>query len=278
MWNFNAQIKLRWFFFFLAMAALVAGYLFLKMPDSGSFSRIDLLELQIRLSVYSEFINPLFILPIFLLILLFLLAGCPSVIIFSIIYLANGFAIAFFSVTTAQMLASLITIYWSRKKGKAVLLPAGLAQSIKVAGISPASMTLWPRLYLSYPLRTTDLIVAAVIPEDEPSQRIYLPGFLAIIIRNILPFIWATYFLGLFFTINLNPEQASADFLVWSSLLLIYIAVPKVPELLPCKASIKPILQDIENWSCSNAAAGEPSKRSRNRIKLGMQARPSQQT
>ncbi|MFZ5951352.1 MAG: hypothetical protein ACOYXC_11650 [Candidatus Rifleibacteriota bacterium] len=210
--------------------------------------------------------------------MILLLAGCPSVIIFSIIYLISGFAVAFFSVSAAQMLASLITIYWSRKRGKAALLPSGMAQAIISAGISPGSMTFWPRLYLTYPLRTIDLILASIIPENEPSKKYYLPGFLAIIMRNVLPFIWATYFLGLFFTINLNPEQASSDFLVWSSLLLIYIAVPKVPELLPCKASIKPILQDIENWTCSNAPVGEPSKRSRNRIKLGMQARPSQQT
>ncbi|MEW6712015.1 MAG: hypothetical protein AB1403_19485 [Candidatus Riflebacteria bacterium] len=213
-----------------------------------------------------------------MLVLFFLLAGCPSVIIFSIIYLVSGFTVAFFSVSAAQMLASLITIYWSRKRNKAAQLPAGMTQSIISAGVSPAAMTFWPRLYLTYPLRTIDLIVASIIPENEQSKRFYLPGFLAIILRNVLPFFWATYFLGLFFTINLNPEQASSDFLIWSSLLLIYIAVPKVPELLPCSAVIKPILQDIENWACSNVATGEPSKRSRSRIKLGMQARPSQQT
>jgi hypothetical protein len=273
MWKYNRQITARWVFFAIGalISLLLVAYLFRLHPEN--LGKPELKQFFTRLSVNAEFL-PLYLIPVyFIIVTSLLLLGCPTFMIFPPLYLILGFTMSFTIVVATQLCASIIAIYYSRKKSLFRDIPPGIMVSL--AGTSATDFSFWTRLYINFPQRTIDMIAAGLLKSDERNTRLLVPTLLATILRNFLPSIWFASFIHLTTGISVDQAQATSNFLIWSSLLVAYVALPKVPELLICKSSIKPILNDIENWDSSQAATGE--RRPRKKIKLGMQSRPSLQ-
>lgn len=275
MWTYNKQIVVRWVSFIigLLLIGLLVAHLFRLHPEN--LGKPELKEFFTQLSVNAEFL-PLYAFPaIFLVIYCLMLLGCPSFLVFPPMYMLTGFMSAFIFTIAAQLLASVTTIYYSRKKGYGSSVPNGIISNIIASGTSAAAFSFWTRLYINYPQRSIDLICSALLRENENNSRVFLPTLAATVLRNLLPAIWASSLIHLVSEISANHAAASSGFLLWSSLLVAYIALPKVPELLICQAKIKPVLEDIESWSSSSGSSADSARRSRNKIKLGMQSRPS---
>lgn len=273
MWTYKKQIIARWVFFAIGamICLLLVAFLFRLYPET--LGKHELKQFFTQLSVHAEFL-PLYLIPVYFMIVTgLLLLGCPTFIIFPPLYLILGFAMSFSIVVATQVCASIIAIYYSRKKSLHNSIPAAI--KISLAGTSATDFSFWTRLYINFPQRTIDMIASGLLKNDESNTRLLMPTLLATILRNLLPSIWFASFINLTTGISVDHTQATSSFLTWSSLLVAYIALPKIPELLICKPGIKPVLSDIENWDSSQKESGE--RRPRKKIKLGMQSRPSLQ-
>lgn len=274
MWTYNRQIIWRWIFFIAAAFILSVGFFWLSQPYPEGIGRAEVKAFATTASVYFEFLPFYWFGLIFFAILSLLMLGCPLVLIFAVLYFLTGFLTAFTTTLLAQGLASMLAIHISRKLDPNKRIPFGLISSIIATGTSAEGLTFWGRLYLSYPLRTIDLLTAALLSENSSLLKISMISTAATAIRNLLPTIWVTVLIDLLTEIQVNPAQQSANFLFWSALLVAFIGLPKVPELMICKTEIKPVLQDIECWNVVKASSKDNAKRTRSKIKLGMQPRP----
>lgn len=277
MWTYNKQLLLRWVFFVIGLLLLGALTAHLLRLYPETLGRAELKDFFTRISVDAEFL-PLYAFPaIFLIVYGLILLGCPSFLVFPPLYLLSGFTLAFCFTVGAQLAASLTTIYYSRKKALHQAIPYRIISAIIATKISAGEFCFWTRLYINYPQRTIDLLASVLLKDHQKNSSLLLPTLAATALRNLLPAIWTANVISLITDISINQNQATSSFLFWSSLLVAYIALPKVPELLICKANIKPVLEDIENWNSAKASAEDENRRPRNKIKLGMQSRPTLQ-
>ena len=277
MWTYKKQIVARWIFFFIGAISIAALYLLLSAEAPDGISRFHLKETATSFAVSFEFLPPHYFLLIFILMNAVLIAGCPSVLIFSALYVATGFLPAFLSTLAAQMSASILTLYYCKKRELYASLPHSVLSAKISSGASASTFAFWGRLFLSYPVRTLDLVIASMLKENERKRDTYLPTLAALSIRTFLPALWASGFIDMFIEFSIDTNQASSTFLYYSSLLTTYIALPKIPELMPCKSSVKSILTEIEKWDTGASSTVESSKPRRSKIKLGMTTRPASQ-
>lgn len=273
MWNYNNQIRVRWISFFLAVFILGAIFAATNTLNPDGIKQPEIKTLITQASVYSEFL-PMYFWPlIFMGFVLLLLLGVPSILIFGPLYLISGFVVAISVTIFSQSFASMIAIYLSRKKSWSAKIPNYVLTSLVASSATAGEISFWGRLYLSYPLRTIDLVSAALLQENDRAHKVYPSILLGLTLRILLPSLWAASLLDLIQNFSPNPVADYSWFLICSSLLIAHTVLPKIPELLICKSSLRSALIQIENWNTplSSKKSGETGKKPRNRMKLGMQ-------
>jgi hypothetical protein len=275
MWNYNKQITVRWVSFIL-FAVLLAGTLaLLSSGHQEGLGQAELKTLTTQISVTAELLPVYVWFFVFLALVMLLLLGVPSILIFAPTYVVAGFLLAFVVTVIAQIHASIIAVYLARRKGWTEKLPQPVRSSIEESEAGVASLSFWARVYLSYPLRTVDLVVGHMLGEDKPAGAVYPSIFIASTIRTLIPAIWSSSLIDLITNFSYNPAADSSWFLIWSSILVAYIVLPRIPELIICKKAVKPVLLQIEAWETSlkPKKVARPGK-GRNKVKLGVESGP----
>ncbi|GAB4269905.1 MAG: hypothetical protein Kow0029_06280 [Candidatus Rifleibacteriota bacterium] len=269
---------MRWAGFLLSALILAAIYVALNAAFPDGISQFELKRYITQASVNTEYLPAYFWPLIFIGTTGFFLLGLPSIIVFCPVYLLKGFVVAFSFTVLTQSFASLVAVFYSRKKNLEEAIPSYVMRAIKSSDCTPQSLCFWGRIYLSFPHRTIDLLTAAILGEKTPVYTVFIDSLLGTMIRFMIPAIWATTWLDYAREVFPVVKFGSDSFLVWSSILLAYLVVPKIPELMICKSNLKPVLEQIENWEkpVGDAATMESRKRGRSRIKLGMQSRINQ--
>ena len=246
MYTYKKQIMVRWASFILFALVILIIYGFITSGNPDGISRAVLKSSLTSVAVYTDFLPSYLWLLIYAFILLLMLIGTPSIILFTPLYLTQGFVIAFITIIIAQLNASIIATYLANKRNWTSNIPAKLNTRLLNLKASQASFEFWSRLYNAYPLRTIDMLSASrfnIHPLFKSSV------FFALIFRNLLPTIWVASLTNIIVNYSPNPAQDSASFLLWSSILMVYIILPKIPELFICKKEIKDFLEQVETWN-----------------------------
>jgi hypothetical protein len=242
-------------------AAAGCGFWILADHNPEILSQLEIKAAITRLAISLEFL-PLWVWPLlFGGIVLAMLLGMPSIIVFAVIFPLFGFYTAFAIVFMSQVFTSYMAIFVAFRKASSGQLPQLLnpdqKEKLFQVGDAFASFAFYGRVYYSIPLRTVDLMTPMVHPPEEPLLRTSLPVCAAIFIRMLLPTLWCESFFNLFKNISTDPGADSAAFLFWSSALVAYTLIPRVPELFICPDHLKPVIEKIENSTAVTPASSE---------------------
>lgn len=95
------------------------------------------------------------------------------------------------------------------------------------------------------PLHTVDFLTPMIQPDEEHLGKTLIPSAAAIFLRMLIPTFWLDSALAL--VKNLAPDTAAGtSFLLWSSALIAYTMMPRIPELFICPDAVKKITEQIE--------------------------------
>lgn len=109
------------------------------------------------------------------------------------------------------------------------------------------SFAFWARIYFAFPLRTVDYLTPMIQPDEKQLGSTLAPAAAAIFVRMLLPTLWLQSLLTLAVNLSPHPSTDVSMFLLWSSALVVYTMIPRIPELFVCPESIKPVLAQIES-------------------------------
>jgi hypothetical protein len=257
MYTYNKQIMVRWagFILFALSAIIIYGFIASDHPDG--ISQAVLKSYLTSAAVYTDFLPVYIWLLVYTGILLLMLLGVPTILLFTPLYLSQGFVIAFITVIIAQFNATIIATLLADKLGWSKNIPVKLKNKTANLKVSQSTFEFWTRLYNAYPLRTIDLLTAAR-HGVHPLFKHYVLA--ALFLRNILPSLWVASLIGLLVNYSPNPAQDSASFLLWSSILMVYIILPKIPELFVCNKEVKKFLEQVEIWN-QEKTVSKPAKK-----------------
>lgn len=246
MWSYNKQIVIRWLSFALGALALGAIFAIVSPKNPEIFTQIGLKAEITKLSVGLEFLPNYYWAILFALINIAFILGVPSVLVFAMLYPLIGFLSSFAIVFLCQVFTSFIAMLLAwRRIDKARIHPT-IKSLLGQHKDFFTSFAFWSRLYYSYPLRTIDMLTPAIHPDDQPVTSTVYPAATAIFLRMIIPSFWCESLIVLIKNISSNPGADSARFLFWSSAIVAYTMIPRVPELFICPDNIKSILNKIE--------------------------------
>lgn len=260
MWSYNKQIIVRWLAFALGIIALAIIFSTLAGANPTNLTQIGIKEAFTKLSVSLEFM-PFHVWPaIFALITLAFLLGTPSILIFGTMLPLIGFFSSFLVVWLCQIFTTIIATLWAwRKVDQSKLQPQLLAILHKNRN-SYISFAFWSRIYYAFPLRTVDMLTPQIHPDDEPLLATIGPAAAAILLRLVIPALWFESLLKLIQNFSADPGGDSAKFLLWSSALVAYTMIPRVPELFICPKALQPVLEAIESQPNIPALAEDPNE------------------
>lgn len=264
MWKYNRQILVR-YLSFLAGAA-IAGYLLVMAAGSQEalLTRSGLKNALTELAVACELLPWTHSIGLLALALLLTLAGVPSIIVFTPLLITKGFAAAYILTLAGQTGASFISILFAFRRFR----PAGSRLEFKLTALTDRfrAFALWSRIYYAFPLRTIDSMTPALHPENQPIHTIMPQIFAAIAIRMLIPSLWVNSLLQLMTSLNHNPEGDAKSLLLWTSALVVYTLIPRIPELFICPADIREALFVVK----SPEAGFEHSSTANNSIPKGV--------
>lgn len=246
MWSYSKQIKLRYASFVLAIILLLLAAFLQSRHNPEFLSRIGLRSFLTTLSISTEF-QPLQTFALFFSSsLLLMLFGIPSIIFFISALILRGFAPAFIFVLIFQTVASWISINLAKRSFARGKRPAQLEPDLRKLSSTPQSFALWSRIYYSFPLRSIDSITPGTIPPDMPTRKIIPSIAAAIAVRLLIPSLWANSLLNLLTSTGHNYQHEVNALLMWSSALIVYTIIPKIPEVFICPENIKKVLYKLE--------------------------------
>ena len=249
MWNYKHQILVRYLSFLGGLLLLAALYLTAGDTQPDLTSKTSIKNCLTSLAVSAEFF-PWWVYPAFLGgTFLLMAAGVPSVIFFTVILIVKGFVPAYLITLLFQTVVSLATI--RRSARRPAPQRASLASRLADPSIAEGQFLFWSRIYYEFPLRTIDSLTPAVQAKDSSLTRIAGPIAAAIAIRIAVPSFWVHALIVMISSLDHNPAGDINRFLAWSTVLVIYTMLPRVPELFLCPGKLKEILYNIANGSAS---------------------------
>lgn len=251
MWKYSNQIKLRWLSFLLTAILLIAAVWQISGLRSEILTQSGLKAELTRLSVTAEFL-PLWIWPlVFFLITILMLLGVPSLICFAGLMIAPGFYSAFIITFLCQLFVTRISIHRAWKIADSEQYQKSINPALKAMlwqnQNSFKSFAFWARVYFAFPLRTVDYLTPMIQPDEKQLKSTLAPAGAAIFLRMLIPTLWLHSLLKLVASLTPDPTANTTMFLLWSSALVAYTIIPRVPELFICSEHIKPVLTQIES-------------------------------
>lgn len=173
--------------------------------------------------------------------------GVPSIVVFALLLISKGFPIALITTWAAQMAATIFSIWLAGKFARPGKIQPQLLTRLRNAQDHYQSFAFWSRVYYSFPLRTIDSISPTIQPENTSTASTILAAAPAILLRLLLPSLWLDSLHSLVTSISPDPAVDATWFLLWSSALVAYTMIPRVPELFICPEKIKKVLVQIES-------------------------------
>lgn len=254
MWKYNRQIVIRWLSFIVSIAILSWLAFTLNSENPELFTKAGLKTEITRISVNAD-LAPIWLLPtIFASTALLMLTGLPSIVFFGLLLILKGFPIALAITYFCQLIATFISMMLANRSYRAAKLPAQLIELLKATQNNYQSFAFWSRLYYSFPLRTIDSLTPMVHPESRPLFESLMPAAPAIFIRMLIPALWLESLTVVLSNFSPDPAMDATRLLLWSSALIAYTMIPRVPELFICPEKVKKILLKIESPNSDNGA------------------------
>ena len=255
MWKYNRQILVRYLSFLAGTA--IAGYLLVMASGSQEalLTRIGLKNTLTELAVACELLPWTHSIGLLALALILILAGVPSVIVFTPLLITKGFVAAYILTLAGQTGASFISILLAFRRFR----PSGSKLEFKLTALTDRfrEFAFWSRIYYAFPLRTIDSMTPVIHPDDQPIHTIIPRIFGAIAIRMLIPSLWINSLIQLLTSLNYNPEGDAKSLLIWTSALVVYTLIPRVPELFICPADIREALFIVENPAAGSEVSSE---------------------
>ncbi len=251
MWKYNRQILVRYLSFLAGTAIAVYLLVMIAGSQEALLTRSGLKNTLTELAVACELLPWTHSLGLLTLALLLIMAGVPSIIVFTPLLITKGFLAAYILTLAGQTGASFISILLAFRRFR----PAGSELEFKLTGLTDRfrEFAFWSRIYYAFPLRTIDSMTPVLHPENQPIHTIMPRIFFAIAIRMLIPSLWVNSLIQLLTSLSYNPEGDSKSLLLWTSALVVYTIIPRVPELFICPADIREALFIVENPSSGSA-------------------------
>jgi len=257
MWKYNRQILVRYLSFFAGI--LIAGYLLAMNAGSQEalLTRSGLKNAITEIVVACELLPLTHSIGLLMVAFLLILAGVPSIIIFTPLLLAKGFVAAYILTLAGQTGASFVSILLAFRRFR----PTGSKLEFKLTALTEKfrEFAFWSRVYYAFPLRTIDSMTPALHPENQPLHTIMPRVFGAIAVRMLIPSLWVNSLIKLLTSLNYNPDGDAKSLLIWTSALVVYTLIPRVPELFICPADIREALFIVESPSSGAVASSLPN-------------------
>ncbi len=250
MWKYSSQITVRWLYF--VSSALVLAVLLWQLSGSNPelLTQTGLKAELTRLSVIAEF-QPLWVWPlVFFVVTLAMLTGIPSLLPFGCLMVFSGFYPAFIITFLCQVFVTRICIHRAWKIADSDSYQKSLRPALKSLlwqnQENFMKFAFWGRVYYAYPLRTIDYLTPMIQPDEKHLGSTLFPAAAAIFLRMLIPASWLHSLVRL--SVNVTPDPAGdvSTFLLWSSALVAYTMIPRIPEFFICPDSVKPILAQID--------------------------------
>lgn len=249
MWKYKRQILVRYMSFLgglllLATVYLTAGDL---QPDLTSKTSIKncLTSLAVSAELFPWWAYPMFLGGTFLL----MAAGVPSVIFFTVILIVKGFVPAYLITLFSQTIVSLATIHRSARRPPAQT--ASLTSKLADPSVTEGQFLFWSRIYYEFPLRTIDSLTPAIQAKGSSLARIAGLIAAAVAVRIAVPSFWVHSLIVMISSLDHDLAGDINRFLAWSTVLVVYTMLPRVPELFLCPGKLKDILYNIANGTTS---------------------------
>jgi hypothetical protein len=256
MWKYSNQIAIRWVYFMLAIFGLAVMTWVISGSNPELLTQTGLKAELTGISVQAEF-QPLWVWPIvFFAITILMLTGIPSLLPFAVLIIVSGFYPAFTITCLCQIFVTRICIHraWkiadsdsyqnSVRPGLKSLLWQNQENFMKFA--------FWGRVYFAYPLRSIDYLTPMIQPDEKHLGSTLIPAAAAILLRMLIPSLWLHSLLRLAVNVAPNPASDVSRFLLWSSALVAYTMMPRIPEFFFCHESVRPILSEIDRPSAAS--------------------------
>ncbi len=234
----------------MAALAVLLGATILSQSHPQIFTQLGLKAMLTQTTIAIEF-WPLYIWPAaFLIIFSAMLTGIPTVILFSLLFPFLGLFYSFAALLLCQIFTTFLALIFSIRKNNRIPLEKTLKPSLKnklqELKLAHSSFAFWARVYYSFPLRSIDALTPVLTPDDQPLLTTIFPASAAILIRMSLPCLWAASLITLIKNISPDPAGDTTAFLLWSSALVAYTLIPRIPELFICPEKVKECLKEIE--------------------------------
>ncbi|PKL46097.1 MAG: hypothetical protein CVV42_17590 [Candidatus Riflebacteria bacterium HGW-Riflebacteria-2] len=249
MWKYSNQITIRWAYFILLALALAVTMWLASGTNPEILTQPGLKAALTEISVRAEF-QPLWVWPgLFFAVTILMLTGVPSILPFAFMMVVSGFYTAFIVTFLSQVFVTRICIHraWKiadRDSYQKSLQPA-LKSLLWQSQEHFMQFAFWSRVYFAYPLRTVDYITPMIQPGEKQLSSTLLPAAAAIFLRMLIPSFWLHSLIRLAVNVAPDPAGDASVFLLWSSALVAYTMIPRVPEFFVCSDSVRPILTAI---------------------------------
>jgi len=260
MWKYSNQIAIRWVYFILAIFGLAVMIWLISGSNPELLTQTGLKAELTGISVQAEF-QPLWVWPlIFFAITILMLTGIPSLLPFAFLMIVSGFYPAFIITLLCQVFVTRICIHRAWKIADSDTyqksVQPGLKSLLWQNQENYMKFAFWGRVYFAYPLRSIDYLTPMIQPDEKHLSSTLLPAAAAIFLRMLVPSLWLHSLLRLAVNVAPNPASDASMFLLWSSALVAYTMMPRVPEFFICNESVRPVLSEINR----PATAGKESK------------------
>ncbi len=245
MWKYKKQITVRWASFLLSLAMLLSLFFVFKDNAFGTFSKESFKSAFVGFSVFMDSL-PIWALTIasFVIVILFYL-GVPTSFVFVFLLIAYGFYTAFILSIFTQGLVSIFSVYLSYRNGNKEEaqsegnLDEKLVLELKNMQDQSKGFVFWSRVYNLFPLRTMDLMTAFVVAEKSKVKNHIVFIFFGLIVRMIIPFSLINSIYRLLSTVGGNSSELWNNFFLWSFLMLVFVIIPRAPEIMICPQRFK---------------------------------------
>ena len=260
MWKYSNQIVVRWVYFILAIFGLAVMVWVISGSNPELLTQAGLKAELTNISVQAEF-QPLWVWPlVFFVVTILMLTGIPSILPFAFLMIVSGFYPAFTITFLCQVFVTRICIHraWKIADSDAYQksVQPGLKSLLWQNQENHMEFAFWSRVYYAYPLRSIDYLTPMIQPDEKHLSRTLIPAAAAIFLRMLIPSLWLHSLLRLAVNVAPNPASDVSMFLLWSSALVAYTMIPRIPELFFCNESVRPVLSEIDR----SATAGTNNK------------------
>jgi len=260
MWKYSNQIAIRWVYFILAILGLAILTWLITGSNPELMTQAGLKAELTSISVQAEF-QPLWVWPLlFFVVTILMLTGIPSLLPFAFLMIVSGFYPAFIITFLCQVFVTRICIHrvWKTADSDSYQksVRPGLKSLLWQNQENFMKFAFWSRVYYAYPLRSIDYLTPMIQPDEKHLGSTLIPAAAAIFLRMLIPSLWLHALVRLAVNVAPNPAGDVSMFLLWSSALVAYTMIPRIPEFFLCNDAIRPILSEIDR----SAPAGKAPK------------------